>query len=294
MIGNFGFSQPGSNFAWGGSIQGAMANNMARQQQLMSGLCQMAQGQQLQAMQQMAECQQTLAMGAAFPDGSQLSSGADALMLLRGISEVFNFMMSGGNVGLPSMPDFGDRWGDDPFFNPVGAWEEASGKGSVQEQSSEKAPLRNGNAGAKVKPLAQSNGSSCGQTSVAMCVNALTGKKLTDRDINGRYGFGLLNALNSESRSAGYKWSDGGNFTAKNWPALEKRLNKEKTPVMIGLNGEFSPSGRGHIVTLLSVDGDKVTYADPANGKIKTTTKKAIEQAPPHPDGKFFFYASKN
>ncbi len=292
MIGNYGFSQPGANFAWGGSVQDAMAANGMRQQQLMQGLCQMAQSQQQQALSQMAEAEQQMGMMMPHSDGSQFSSGADALMLLRGISAVFNFMMSGGNVGLPSMSDFGGRWANDPFFNPLGAQEGRAEENSVSEKSKIENP-RNTGGGAKVEPLAQSNGSSCGQTSVAMCVNSLTGKKLTDRDINSRYGFGLLNALNSESRSAGYQWNDGGNFTAKNWPSLEKRLNQEKTPVMIGLNGEFSPSGRGHIVTLLSVDGDKVTYADPANGKVKTTTKKAIEQAPPHPDGKFFFYASK-
>lgn len=149
-------------------------------------------------------------------------------------------------------------------------------------------------AGATVKPLAQSNSVSCGQTSVAMSVNALTGKRLTDGDIDRKYGFGLLSALNGESRGSGYSWRDGGNFSAKNWPALEKRLNKERTPVLIGLSGPtFSPSGRGHIVTLLSIDGEKVRYADPADGKVKTTTRRAIEQAPPHPDGKFFFYASK-
>ena len=32
---------------------------------------------------------------------------------------------------------------------------------------------------------------------------------------------------------------------------------------------------------------------DPADGKIKTTTRQAIERAPSHPDGKFIFYANK-
>jgi hypothetical protein len=149
-------------------------------------------------------------------------------------------------------------------------------------------------AGATVRPLCQSNRSSCGQTSVAMGINSLTGKRLTDRDIHNRYGFGLLQALNCESKSAGYRWHDGGNFSKKNWAALEKRLNKERTPVLMGLNGpSFSPSGRGHIVTLLSIDGQKVRYADPADGTIKVTTRRAIEQARPHPDGKFFFYAAR-
>ena len=155
-------------------------------------------------------------------------------------------------------------------------------------------PAKLASGGASVKPLAQSNSVSCGQTSVAMAVNSLTGKSLNDKDINRRYGFGLLAALNGESRGSGYSWRDGGNFSAGKWSLLEKKLNKEKTPVLIGLNGpQFSPSGRGHIVTLLSVDGKKVRYADPADGKIKTTTRQAIERAPSHPDGKFIFYANK-
>jgi hypothetical protein len=171
-------------------------------------------------------------------------------------------------------------------------------------------PLDNGNAGwggekpkedtggakggANVKPQVQSNGVSCGQASVAMAVNSLTGKNLTDRDISRKHGFSLLSALNQESRGSGYKWADSGNFDRSKWPLLEKKLNEEKTPVLIGLNGpQFSPSGRGHIVTLMSIDGDKVRYADPADGKIKVTTRQAIESAKSHPDGKFLFTASK-
>ena len=64
--------------------------------------------------------------------------------------------------------------------------------------------------------------------------------------------------------------------------------------MIMGLNGpEFSPSGRGHIVTLLSIEGDQVRYADPADGTIKTTTKQAIQNAPGHPQGKFFFYSTQ-
>lgn len=149
-------------------------------------------------------------------------------------------------------------------------------------------------AGARVRPLRQSNGVSCGQTSVAMSINYLTGKKLTDMDINAKFGLGLLSALKEESRGSGYDWFDNGNFSKNSWPAMERRLNQEKTPIVIGLNGpHFSPSGKGHIVTLISINGDKVTYADPADGTIKTTTKRAIENAPAHPDGKFMYVASK-
>lgn len=143
-----------------------------------------------------------------------------------------------------------------------------------------------------VQPLAQSNGSSCGQASVAMAVNALTGKQLRDTDIDSRYGFELLGALNAESNGAGYRWKDGGEISASAWELIDHKLNQEKTPVIVALNGpEFSPSGRGHIVTLVKTEGDQVTYADPATGQLRTTTKQAMNHAPSHPDGNFVFYA---
>lgn len=146
-----------------------------------------------------------------------------------------------------------------------------------------------------LQPLAQNNGISCGQTSVAMAVNTLTGKHLTDNDINARYGFGLLNGLNAESREAGYEWKDGGDLNASSWDLIDHKVNNEKTPVIVALNGpEFSPSGRGHIVTIVKTEGDKVTFADPATGTLRTTTKQNMNTAPSHPDGNFVFYAVNN
>jgi len=138
----------------------------------------------------------------------------------------------------------------------------------------------------KVEPLAQSNGVSCGQTSVAMACNALTGKMLRDTDIHARYGFSLLAALNGES---GQAYVDGGNLDASKWSGIESRL--VRGPIVIGLNGpDFSPSGRGHIVLITGVDGGKVTFADPNGGVWRTLLKSRFEQAPPHPDGKFIFW----
>lgn len=227
---------------------------------------------QMSALSQMLLCSQ---MGPL--ENCSLSAGANALLLLRQMSSFLEpLMQTGGSV--PYTPNFGDE--------PV--------RRKPRTAKPLASPPSTGNGGgAKVRLLKQSNGNSCGQTSVAMSVNALTGKNLTDLDIDNKYGFGLLNALNKESKGSGYRWSDAGNLSSKSWPTLEKKLNKEKTPVIIGLNGQFSPTGRGHIVTLLSIDGNKVTYADPADGKVKTTTKQAIEKAPPHPDGKFLFVANK-
>jgi predicted double-glycine peptidase len=146
----------------------------------------------------------------------------------------------------------------------------------------------------EVQPLAQSNGVSCGQTSVAMCINSLTGQSLTDMDIDQKYGFGLLNALKSESASSGYDWRDNGNLSADSWATIDQKVNQEKLPVVVALNGpEFSPSGRGHIVTILKTEGDTVTYADPADGTVKTTSKINMQTAPSHPDGNFVFVADR-
>lgn len=140
----------------------------------------------------------------------------------------------------------------------------------------------------KIVPLQQSNAVACGQTCVAMCVNAFTGQHLTDVDINARYGFSLLQALNDECKTSDYTWIDGGNLTVDTWPEISGAL-QSGLPVILGLNGpEFSPSGRGHIITALQ--GDQVSFADPATGTTRTTTKASLLAAPPHPDGKFIFY----
>ena len=146
-----------------------------------------------------------------------------------------------------------------------------------------------------VQPLAQSNGVSCGQTSVAMSINALTGKNLRDTDIDAKYGFELLRALNEESNGHGVAWKDGGEVKQGCWELIDHKVNNEKTPVIVALNGpEFSPSGRGHIVTIIKTDGDKVTFADPATGTTRTTTKQNMNSAPSHPDGNFIFYADRS
>jgi hypothetical protein len=190
-----------------------------------------------------------------------------------------------GGLGGSSMGGYSGAFPAPAWQGGDPAW--GGGSEPVQDNSSS-------GGGAGIKPQRQNYDDSCGQSSVAMAVNSLTGKNLTDHDIRRRYGMSLLSGLNAESRGSGYKWSDSGNFNRSKWPLLEKKLNEEKTPVLIGLNGPaFSPSGRGHIVTLMSIDGDKVRYADPADGKIKVTSRQAIESAQPHPDGKFLFTASK-
>lgn len=144
---------------------------------------------------------------------------------------------------------------------------------------------------ATVVPQFQHTPSSCGQTSVAMAVNALTGKKLTDGDVAERWGYQLLQALNGECPD--HTWTDGGNLTPASWVTIEAKTARG-LPVLIGLNGPlFSHSGRGHIVLITKVEGDKVTFADPAQGEFRQVSKSDMEAAPPHPDGKFLFWAEK-
>lgn len=236
-------------------------------------------------------------------DGAHLSTQANLLLMMstihsileqfQGRFDVSGAAVFGSSMGSPSPFKSGLHGPTHCSFGPSPRLSQAEPSAILAaEKTSSPTPVRTG--GAIVKPLAQRNGVSCGQASVAMAVNSVTGKSLTDADISKGYGFNLLSALNSESRGSGHRWVDGGNFRKKNWATLEKKLNREKTPVLMGLNGpEFSPSGRGHIVTLLALEGDKVKYADPADGTIKYTSRGAIEQAPGHPQGKFFFYANK-
>lgn len=140
----------------------------------------------------------------------------------------------------------------------------------------------------------QSNGVSCGQSSVAMTVNALTGKKLTDNDINSKYGFSLLQALNAETKNYGFSWQDSGNFDKSRWGEIEEKLQKG-LPVLMGMNGaNFSPTGRGHIVALTSINGDKVTIADPNGGRERIVSRKDIENAKGYPQGQFMFTATSS
>lgn len=143
-----------------------------------------------------------------------------------------------------------------------------------------------------VDPLFQSHGVSDGQTCVAMALNTLHGTLFTDSDVNEAYGFELLNALNGMVQ--GYTWKDGGEIGAYKWDLIRGCL-VAGTPVLVALNGpEFSPSGRGHIVLVTGLQGNTVTFADPATGTLRTTTQTSMENAPQHPDGNFIFYAEKN
>lgn len=151
--------------------------------------------------------------------------------------------------------------------------------------------------------LSQNDGDGCGRASIAMAVNYVVGsKKYTDTsfDIKNNYGAiqGKLNEFNSLTGSTyvdlipGYK----AGLNAKNeeyvWCRVGESLASDR-PAIIGLNGpKFSPSGNGHILPIIAVDGDEVTMGDSAGGFIHKTTKQEILAAEAHPDGKFVFVNS--
>lgn len=148
-------------------------------------------------------------------------------------------------------------------------------------------PAKAASVRAKVRPLAQSNGVSCGQCSVAMAANLLTGSKLDDQDISRAFGFGLLEAL--QSLCPNHRWWDSGNLSADDWPRIQRGL-EQGCPAIVGLNGPlFSPSGRGHIVLIVGLQGELVEFADPAYGRIRACKRRDMEEARPHPQGKFLF-----
>ena len=127
-----------------------------------------------------------------------------------------------------------------------------------------------------------------------MCLNALAGSSFTDMDIDRLYGFQILYALKNESATAGYTWRDAGNLVTESWNLIDTKVNREGLPVIVALNGPvFSPSGQGHIMTIVRTTSDTVTYADPADGKLRTTEKQNMIDAPTHPDGNFIFVAER-
>lgn len=155
---------------------------------------------------------------------------------------------------------------------PTSAQLKPSGKVSIQS---------------KIKIQAQHMPKSCGQTCVAMSINYLGARNVDDYWVNQQYGYNLLGALNENS--GGKKWADVGNFNPNMWDSIYNSI-KKGFPVIIGLNGpEFSPSGYGHIVMIVSIDGNNVGIADPNGGVWRMATKQLIETCPDHTEGKFVF-----
>ncbi|MBN9415970.1 MAG: hypothetical protein J0I12_11065 [Candidatus Eremiobacteraeota bacterium] len=142
----------------------------------------------------------------------------------------------------------------------------------------------------KVKVQPQHHADSCGQTSAAMAINALTGKSLTDDSFHARYGYELLKGLRKEC--PGWEWWDAGDISADQWDDVERCLQAGGVPIGAG-NGPGFSSGAGHIMCIVALKGDKVVVADPNGGYFRTVTRQQWENAARHPQGNFLFLCKR-
>ncbi len=142
----------------------------------------------------------------------------------------------------------------------------------------------------KLIPRVQTEGDTCGLTATAVTLDFLLNKSYSDEDIKAKYGYSLLTALNTELAGSGIKYSDIGNLDSiAKFDSIQASLDAG-CPAIIGLNGErFSHSGRGHIVAICSIDGDKVSYANSADGQIDTCAKQEMLAGQGYPGGDFIF-----
>lgn len=148
------------------------------------------------------------------------------------------------------------------------------------------------NLRARVKPLAQREGDTCGLTSVAMAINSITGSDWNDLSLKAKYngpnGYELLTALQEQAPSGHYV--DCGNLSNGAWESVIRPSLEYRIPVIIGLNTPFSVTGRGHIVLIVALlDSEQVLIANPADGVFETTTRSAMRDARDYPGGKFIF-----
>lgn len=127
-----------------------------------------------------------------------------------------------------------------------------------------------------------------GQASVASALNWLYQEpRFQVNDIDQGYGFGLLNALKSESQALGLDWRDAGNISQENWPEIEATLARN-LPVLVAYRAPTLP-GPDRIVMLVGLQQDQVVYADSSTGKLARIARATLLGAPPHADGNFVF-----
>lgn len=140
-----------------------------------------------------------------------------------------------------------------------------------------------------LKPVRQQDATSCGLTSIAMITNAVNAKTgtgarpITDQDLRAENGGGtgfLPNVMNQHLQGTGFRATNE-DWSSNSWNLIDQSL-KAGNPVMISTNGEFSATGFGHYIALTKVEGDRVQYADPADGQLKWTTKQTLDAQPPH------------
>jgi hypothetical protein len=127
---------------------------------------------------------------------------------------------------------------------------------------------------------------------MANAANAKAGtgaRPVNDQDLRAENGGGtgyLPNVLNRHLQGTGFRGTDE-TWSGNSWGLIEQSL-KAGNPVMISTNGEFSASGYGHYITLTKMEGNRVQYADPADGQVKWTTRDTLDAQPAHTDGRWF------
>lgn len=95
-----------------------------------------------------------------------------------------------------------------------------------------------------------------GQARVAVALNRISDRYLTDKDIDAHYGFRLLEALRKESPE-NVTWRDAGDLGEETWLQIQATLQEEKLPVVVAYARKDEPSG--YIITLLKVEEEIVT-----------------------------------
>ncbi len=131
----------------------------------------------------------------------------------------------------------------------------------------------------KLPVMAQAWGTDCGLTSVAMIANGLRGTKTDSTQLESRYGYSLLPAL----EGLGVKAIDHGNLHAEiatedqAWKIFSNAANKGH-PVLFGANNDYAGThwsgGAGHYMAatgVSEVNGVRmITFNDPNGGVVRT------------------------
>lgn len=213
------------------------------------------------------------------------------------VSFVFN--LGAGALGESTLLKLLNQGHYEEAAAQFGKWVFAGGKvleGLVTRRDNERRMFLNGMAPVPKAPAvekasvqgkvviqAQHRSDSCGQTCVAMVITLLgEDGPVDDNWVDQHFGFALLGALN---RCTPPHWVDAGNFAPSMWPKIEANLRKGY-PSIVFLNGpDWSPSGYGHIVLIVSVNGDDLGVIDPNGGVLRAVKKRAIETAPQHTSG---------
>ncbi len=127
--------------------------------------------------------------------------------------------------------------------------------------------------GCGVVPLAQSDGDNCGKASVAMVVNAMTGKGVSDR----HWGEAAISLEGTLEKETGRQWG-AHKLSADNWGKVVESV-QNGDPVILGGKKGLTNGNIGHFVVIDKIEGNTVHICDPAGGTRKTMTVQQVLDA---------------